>query len=65
MGPAVTAAIIAASVSFPTLIGTLAGQRSTRNQLDRTLAEQRTRTLSERFATAAGQLGVISRRRSG
>jgi hypothetical protein len=26
-------------------------------QLDRTLAEQRTRTLSERFATAAGQLG--------
>src|SRR6185437_8776624 len=26
-------------------------------QLDRTLAEQRTRTLNERFATAAGQLG--------
>ena len=28
-----------------------------RKQLDRTLAEQRTRTLNERFATAAGQLG--------
>ena len=28
-----------------------------REQLDRTLAEQRTRTLNERFATAAGQLG--------
>ena len=26
-------------------------------QLDQTLAEQRTRTLNERFATAAGQLG--------
>lgn len=26
-------------------------------QLDRTLAEQRTRTLNERFATAAEQLG--------
>ena len=41
---------------------TLAAQRE---QLDRTLAEQRTRTLNERFATAAGQLGVISRRLSG
>ena len=29
----------------------------TREQLDRTLAEQRTRTLNERFATAAEQLG--------
>jgi hypothetical protein len=28
-----------------------------RKQLDRTLAEQRTRTLNERFATAAEQLG--------
>jgi uncharacterized protein YjbI with pentapeptide repeats len=28
-----------------------------RKQLDRTLGEQRTRTLNERFATAAGQLG--------
>src|SRR5271170_854002 len=27
------------------------------DQLDRTLAEQRTRTLNERFATAADQLG--------
>jgi len=68
----VTAAVIAASVSFLTLIGTLAaqyfGRRATsrdtrealeeqRKQLDRTLAEQRTRTQNERFATAAEQLG--------
>ena len=72
MSPQVVAAIIAASVSFLTLIGTLAaryfGRRATsrdtqktfaeqREQLDRTLAEQRARTLNERFATAAGQLG--------
>jgi uncharacterized protein YjbI with pentapeptide repeats len=72
MSPEVTAAIIAASISFLTLIGTLAaqyfGRRATRRdtkeafeeqrkQLDRTLAEQRTRTLNERFATAAEQLG--------
>jgi uncharacterized protein YjbI with pentapeptide repeats len=72
MSPEVTAASIAASVSFLTLVGTLAaqffGRRATsrdtqraleeqRRQLDRTLAEQRTRTLNERFATAAGQLG--------
>jgi hypothetical protein len=68
MSPEVTAAIIAASVSFLTLIGTLAaqyfGRRATRQDLeeqgkllDRTLAEQRTRTLNEWFATAAGQLG--------
>lgn len=72
MSPEVTAAIIAASVSFLTLIGTLAaqyfGRRATSRdtqealkeqgkQLDRTLAEQRTRTLNERFATAAEQLG--------
>ena len=72
MNPEVTAAIIAASVSVLTLIGTLAaqyfGRRATRRdmqgaleeqrkQLDRTLAEQRTRTLNERFATAAEQLG--------
>ncbi len=72
MSPEVTAAVIAASVSFLTLIGTLAaqyfGRRATSRdtqkaleaqgkQLDRTLAEQRTRTLNERFATAAGQLG--------
>src|SRR5690349_3280139 len=52
----------------PHLIRTLAaqvlGRRATRRdlekqhkQLDRTLAEQRTRTLNERFATASGQLG--------
>jgi hypothetical protein len=61
MSPEVTAAIIAASVSFLTLIGTLVaqivGRRATSKQLDRTLAEQRTRTMNERFATAAGQLG--------
>jgi hypothetical protein len=68
MNPTVVAAIIAASVSALTLIGTLAAQyfsrRDTRKaleeqsrQLDRTLAEQRTRTLNERFATAAEQLG--------
>ncbi len=51
MGPEVTAAIIAAAVSFLTLIGTLAaqylGRRATSKQLDRTLAEQRARTLNE------------------
>src|SRR5215470_5330798 len=72
MSPQVTAAIIAASVGVLTLIGTLAaqylGRRATsrdtqqaleeqRKQLDRTLAEQRTRTLNERFSTAAEQLG--------
>ena len=61
MNPQVTAAIIAAIVSGLTLIGTLAaqyfGRRATSKQLDRTLTEQRTRTLNERFATAAGQLG--------
>jgi len=72
MSPEVTAAIIAASVGVLTLVGTLAAQyfgrratsRDTRQaleeqhkQLDRTLAEQRTRTLNERFATAAEQLG--------
>jgi uncharacterized protein YjbI with pentapeptide repeats len=72
MDPQVVAAIIAASVSGLTLIGTLAaqyfGRRATSRdtqealeeqgkQLDRTLAEQRTRTLNERFATAAEQLG--------
>jgi uncharacterized protein YjbI with pentapeptide repeats len=61
MSPQVTAAIIAASISFLTLIGTLAaqyfGRRATSKQLDRTFAEQVTRTLNERFATAAEQLG--------
>jgi len=72
MNPEVTAAIIAASVSGLTLIGTLVaqyvGRRATsrdtrqafeeqRMQLDRTLAEQRTRTLNERCATAAEHLG--------
>ena len=72
MSPEVTAAIIAASVGVLTLIATVVtqylGRRATSRdtkkafeeqgkQLDRTLAEQRTRTLNERFATAAGQLG--------
>ncbi len=72
MSPEVTAAIIAASVGVITVIATVAvqisGRRATsrdtqhafdeqREQLDRTLAEQRTRTLNERFAAAAGQLG--------
>ena len=61
--------MIAAGVSFLTLTGTLAaryfGRRAIRRdaerafeeqrkQLGKTLAEQRTRTLNERFATAAG-----------
>ena len=72
MSPEVTAAIIAAGVGVLTVIATVAvqisGRRATsqdtqealeeqRKQLDRTLAEQRTRTLNERFAAAAGQLG--------
>jgi hypothetical protein len=72
MSPQVTAAIIAAGVGVITVIATVItqylGRRATsrdtqkaleaqRVQLDRTLAEQRTRTLNERFATAAGQLG--------
>jgi uncharacterized protein YjbI with pentapeptide repeats len=61
MDSQVTAAVIAAGVSGLTLVGTLAaqyfGRRATSKQLDRTLGEQRTRTLNERFATAAGQLG--------
>ena len=72
MSPEVTAAIIAAGVGVLTVIATvvvqISGRRATsqdtqealeeqRKQLDRTLAEQRTRTLNERFAAAAGQLG--------
>ena len=72
MSPEVTAAIIAAGGVILTVIATVAvqisGRRATsrdtqkaleeqRKQLDRTLAEQRTRTLNERFATAAEQLG--------
>ncbi len=72
MSPEVTAAVIAAGVGVLTVAATIAVQiysrRATsrdtqhavdeqRKQLDRTLAEQRTRTLNERFATAAGQLG--------
>jgi uncharacterized protein YjbI with pentapeptide repeats len=72
MDPTVVAAWIAAGISVLTLAGTLAAQylgyratsrdaektaREQREYLDRTLAEQRTRTLNERFTTAAEQLG--------
>ena len=57
MNPQVTAAWIAAGLSAATLIGTLLTAYLNRKQLDRTLGEQRTRTLNERFAMAAGQLG--------
>ena len=72
MNPQVIAAVIAASVGVLTVIATVAVQISGRRaisrdtqraleeqskQLDRTLAEQRTRMLNERFATAAEQLG--------
>jgi hypothetical protein len=72
MSPQVTAAIIAGSFGVVTLIGTLAAQyfahratsrdtrkalKEQRRQLERTLGEQRGRTLNERFATAAEQLG--------
>src|SRR5579859_2706359 len=72
MSPQVTAAIIAVSGVVLTVIATVvvqvSGRRATsrdtqealeeqRKQLDRTLAEQRTRTLNERFTTAAEQLG--------
>jgi uncharacterized protein YjbI with pentapeptide repeats len=61
MNPTVVAAWIAAGVSVLTLVGTLAaqyfGRRATSRELDRTLAEQRTQTWNERFATAAEQLG--------
>ena len=65
MDPTVVAAWIAAGVSALTLVGTGIAQylgyhatsRDTERQLDRTLAEQRTQTLNERFATAAEQLG--------
>jgi hypothetical protein len=72
MSPQVAAAIIAVGGVVLTVAATVAvqisGRRATsrdtqkaleeqRKQLDRTLAEQRTRTLNERFATAAGQLG--------
>jgi uncharacterized protein YjbI with pentapeptide repeats len=72
MSPEVIAAIIAAGGVVLTVAATvavqIAGRRATsrdtqqaleeqRKQLDTTLAVQRARTLNERFATAAGQLG--------
>jgi hypothetical protein len=58
MNAQAVAVIIAGAL---TVIGTLAaqiyGRYATSKQLDRTLGEQRTRALNERFATAADQLG--------
>jgi uncharacterized membrane-anchored protein YhcB (DUF1043 family) len=77
MNAQLLAAIIAASVSVLTLIGTVVAQiigfRSTRANTQQqitathqdtaaTLEEQRTRTLNERFATAASQLDDMHRR---
>jgi uncharacterized protein YjbI with pentapeptide repeats len=61
MSPQVEAALIAGIVSLISLSGTVAvaviGFRTTRSVTGSTLAEQRTRTLNERFATAADRLG--------
>ena len=61
MSPPVEAALIAGVVSLISLGGTvlvaIIGFRTTRSVTGSTLAEQRARTLNERFATAAGQLG--------
>ena len=61
MDSAVVAALIAGGFAVVTLAGTvfaqLRGFRRTREELDRTLAQQRDRTLNERFATAADRLG--------
>jgi hypothetical protein len=55
MSPQVEAALIAAGVGVLTVITTAftqyLGRRATSKQLDTTLAEQRLRTLNERFAT--------------
>jgi hypothetical protein len=61
MSPQVDAALIAGIVSLISLGGTVIvaviGFRTTRSVTGSTLAEHRTRTLNERFATAAEQLG--------
>jgi uncharacterized protein YjbI with pentapeptide repeats len=61
VSPQVEAALIAGIVSLISLGGTVIvaviGFRTTRSVTGSTLAEQRTRTLNERFATAADQLG--------
>jgi hypothetical protein len=61
MSPQVEAALIAAGVGVLTVITTAftqyLGRRATSKQLDKTLTEQRLRTLNERFATSAGELG--------
>ena len=61
MNPQISAALIAGGVSLISLAGTvvvaIAGFRATRSVGENTLAEQRTRTLNERFAAMAAQLG--------
>jgi len=72
MSPGVEAALIAGGVGIITLIGTLAAQfygirkisgdnqkarAQQREELDRNLAQQRERTLNERFTSIAAQLG--------
>jgi hypothetical protein len=61
MSPQVEAALIAGIVSLISLGGTVVvaavGFRTTRRVTGSTLAEQRLRTLNERFATAAEELG--------
>src|SRR6185437_16381772 len=61
MSPQVEAALIAAGVGVLTVITTAftqyLGRRAPSTQLAKTPAEQRTRTLNERFATAADKLG--------
>ena len=54
MNPLLEAAIVAGAVSLITVIATV---WTTNKGTNRTLAEQRTRTLNERFATAADKLG--------
>jgi hypothetical protein len=62
MSPQVQAALIAGIVSLISLGGTVVvaviGFRTTRNVTGSTLAEQHSRTLNERFATAADRLGI-------
>src|SRR5438876_10392735 len=54
---AVAVIIAGALTVIGTLVAQYFGRRATSKQLSRTLGEQRTRTLNERFATAAEQLG--------
>jgi hypothetical protein len=61
VNPQISAALIAAGVSIVSLTGTVVvavvGLRTTRSLSEKTLAEQRLRTLNERFDTATDKLG--------